>query len=476
MPVETTSLAELIGAAAPSATALDDGQKVLRYADLRLRMRHLTSRLAALPGLEHGPVAIVSRDPLKSALTVWLGAASGRDVAILDSTRGDLETVLQTIAPALVIGDRVEGHEPWATVPSAWLDDAGAEVGQQRLTQGAESGGWLVASSGTEGPARIARLSQAAILAHARASNAATGLGKGDAWLTPVSLQHIGGLAVLSRCALAGACALLHETFNPHRIVEAVMAEEVSHLSLVPAMLDRVLECAGGRAPPPRLRRVLIGGAALHPAIAERARAAGWPLWVAYGMTETGSHVTVEAIEEGWEAGRVGKPLRDIRIAVDSEAGAGIAGTGPIRIEGPVVMDGYLQASGATASIDGVFESGDLGRIDGAGNLHVLGRADDVLISGGVNLHPASIERLLGECPGVTDIAVTAVDDPRWGDLLVAIFCGDIDEPQFEKWCRDHLESRQRPRRFLRVALLPRNAGGKIDREILRRLAANSSN
>ena len=70
MPVETTSLAELIGAAAPSATALDDGQKVLRYADLRLRMRHLTSRLAALPGLEHGPVAIVSRDPLKSALTV----------------------------------------------------------------------------------------------------------------------------------------------------------------------------------------------------------------------------------------------------------------------------------------------------------------------------------------------------------------------------------------------------------------------
>ncbi|MGD9340480.1 MAG: hypothetical protein PVG76_06080, partial [Chromatiales bacterium] len=189
MPVETTSLAALIGAAAPSATALDDGQKALRYADLRLRMRHLASRLAALPGLEHGPVAIVSRDPLKSALTVWLGAASGRDVAILDSTRGDLETVLQTIAPALVIGARVEGHEPWATVPSAWLDDAAAEVGQQRLTQGAEPGGWLVASSGTEGPARIARLSQAAILAHARASNAATGLGKGDVWLTPVSLQ-----------------------------------------------------------------------------------------------------------------------------------------------------------------------------------------------------------------------------------------------------------------------------------------------
>lgn len=139
-------------------------------------------------------------------------------------------------------------------------------------------------------------------------------------------------------------------------------------------------------------------------------------------------------------------------------------------------MDGYLQASGATASIDGVFESGDLGRIDGAGNLHVLGRADDVLISGGVNLHPASIERLLTECPGVADVAVTAVDDPRWGDLLVAIFCGDIDESQFEQWCRDHLESGQRPRRFLRVALLPRNAGGKIDREILRRLAANSSN
>ena len=134
-------------------------------------------------------------------------------------------------------------------------------------------------------------------------------------------------------------------------------------------------------------------------------------------------------------------------------------------------MDGYLQGSGAVANVDGVFVSGDLGRIDDQGKLHLLGRADDVLISGGVNLHPASVERLLGQCPGVADVAVTAVDDPRWGDLLVAIFCGDADKSDVERWCREHLQPAQRPRRFLRLPVLPRNSGGKLEREILRRLA-----
>ncbi len=216
---------------------------------------------------------------------------------------------------------------------------------------------------------------------------------------------------------------------------------------------------------------MLIGGATLHPVVAQRARAAGWPLWVAYGMTETGSHVTCEAVAAGWEAGRVGRPLRGVRIAVDHETGVAVEGTGPVRVEGPVVMDGYLQPSGALANIDGVFVSGDLGRIDNRGNLHILGRADDVLISGGLNLHPASLERLLGRCPGIADVAVTAVDDPRWGDLLVAVFCGDIDESGVEQWCRDHVESSQRPRRFMRLPVLPRNSGGKLEREILRRLA-----
>jgi O-succinylbenzoic acid--CoA ligase len=471
MRVEAAALARLIEAAAPSAAALDDGRRVVRYADLRLRISHLAGRLAATAGLDDGPVVIASRNPLRRALTVWLGAASGRDVAILDPGRGDLDRVLRSIAPALVLAEQGDVSGPWVTLPCAWLDDPIEVDRADDVAQTANQAGWLVASSGTEGPARIARLSQAAILAHARASNAATGLGPGDVWLTPISLQHIGGLAVLSRCALAGACALLHEFFEPHRVVDAVMAGEVSHLSLVPAMLDRVLDCADGRAPPRRLRCVLIGGATLHPAIAERARTAGWPLWVAYGMTETGSHVTFEAVAEGWEAGRVGRPLQGVRIAIDQTAGVAFAGSGPIRIEGPVVMDGYLQASGAVANIGGVFVSGDLGRMDDQGNLHLLGRADDVLISGGVNLHPASVERLLGQCPGVADVAVTAVDDPRWGDLLVAIFCGDVDETAVEQWCREYLQSAQRPRRFLRLPALPRNSGGKLEREILRRLA-----
>lgn len=479
MGAETASLTAMLESADSDAPAISDGSRTIRYGELRRRLDRLCAGLAGVSGSDGGAFAIVSGNPIRHALAVWLAARCGRDVIVLDSERTDIDAILHRVAPSIIFDDQRVAAGRWRVLPAHWLEGSGDTDDPDRsgtAPAAVGSTGWLVASSGTEGPPRIARLGGPAIRAHARASNAETGLAHGDVWLTPISLQHVGGVAVLSRCAAAGACALLHEVFDPARVVAAVMSGRVTHLSLVPAMLAQVLDHASGLRPPAELRCVLIGGAALNPAIAGRALGAGWPLWVAYGMTETVSHITCERIDSDWEAGYVGRALRDVRIAIEGGPdGCGLDRVGRIRIEGPVVMDGYLQPGASVADAGGVFVTGDLGCLDGDGRLRVLGRADDVLISGGVKVHPANVERMLSTCPGVADVGVTAVSDARWGDVLIAVFSGDVDEAGMEKWCRVHVESSKRPRRFRRVDAVPRNAGGKLDRRALARIVRDGT-
>ncbi len=479
MGAETASLTAMLESADPDARAISDGSRTIRYGDLRRRLDRLCAGLAGVSGSDRGAFAIVSSNPIRRALAVWLAASCGRDIIVLDSGRTDLDAILHRVVPSIIFGDQRVADGRWRVLPARWLEGSGGDDDMDRSVTAhgtAGSSGWLVASSGTEGPPRIARLGGPAISAHARASNAETGLAHGDVWLTPISLQHIGGVAVLSRCAAAGACALLHDAFDPARVVAAVMSGGVTHLSLVPAMLAQVLDHANGLRPPAALRCVLIGGAALNPAIASSALDAGWPLWVAYGMTETVSHITCERIDTDWDAGYVGRALRDVRIAIEGgPEGSSPDQVGRIRVEGPVVMDGYLQPGASIADAEGIFVTGDLGRLDRDGRLCVLGRADDVLISGGVKVHPANVERLLSTCPGVTDVGVTAVSDARWGDVLIAVFSGGVDEQGMENWCRVHVESSKRPRHFRRVDAVPRNAGGKLDRRALARIARDGN-
>jgi O-succinylbenzoic acid--CoA ligase len=108
--------------------------------------------------------------------------------------------------------------------------------------------------------------------------------------------------------------------------------------------------------------------------------------------------------------------------------------------------------------------------MDPSGRLLVRGRADDVLISGGITVHPVEIENLIIRCPGVDDLAISASQDNIWGDLLVALYSGTASQDEIETWCRANLPSSQRPRKFIRVSELPRTSMGKLDRKGLKRL------
>ncbi|MBU0594045.1 MAG: AMP-binding protein [Gammaproteobacteria bacterium] len=334
----------------------------------------------------------------------------------------------------------------------------------------------LITTSGSTGVPKQVMLSEANLEAAVRASQSRIPLKPGDIWLACLPLQHIGGIAIFYRCAEAGATTLLHQGFDAAKVRHDMERHGVTHISLVPAMLARLLESG---PPPAQLAYALIGGGPLSEKLARRAHQAGWPICPTYGTSETSSQVaSLAAFPPDWCEGMVGPPLPGISVEIMDENGQPVKGKGHIRVRGPNVMRGYANAAHEAGHglLDGWFVSGDRGYLDARGNLVVLGRHDDMLVSGGVNVHPEVVEGLLLACPGVSDIAITAVSDEVWGDLITALIVGGATCSSVQEWSGKNLPSHLRPRRFVSVAALPRNAMGKLERKHLRELAHSMEN
>jgi len=330
----------------------------------------------------------------------------------------------------------------------------------------------VVQTSGSTGPPKAAMLTPANVLASATRVNAALGLGVGDCWLCCLPRHHVGGLMIGYRTALAGAAVVLHDGFDAAAVIHDLHHHGVTHLSLVPPMLDRLL--ALNRAPPPALRVLLVGGQALDGTLARRAIAAGWPLHLTYGMTETASQVaTSERLEAVPAPGVVGRPLPGIEVRCDGTP----ASPAPLQIRGPVVMAGYAnpEAVPGLGLEDGWLVTSDLGYVADSGELAVIGRADELLVIGGEAVLPSRVEDRLRSAPGVATVAVVGLHDSAWGHRLVAAYTGRVAPAALEAWCRAHLPSRDRPREFRQVGRLPLLASGKLDRRCLAALFGESS-
>jgi O-succinylbenzoic acid--CoA ligase len=317
---------------------------------------------------------------------------------------------------------------------------------------------WLVATSGTEGEGSLVVLTGDQLMSSVRASRERLAFTDSDSWLLCLPMFHVGGLMIPLRCAEAGATLVVHETFDPERLWRDLHGYEITHVSLVPAMLAKLLEHYAGQPPPRHLRVMLAGGGALSPGLAQAVLDAGWPLCPSYGMTETASQVaTVYPPPCDYTAGVVGRPLSHLQLKIEPTSGR-------IMIKGNSVMQGY---AGQPMRDDDWLVTSDLGELDEQGNLIVLGRADEMLISGGENVHPQQVENLLVECPCIQDVALTAVADPVWGDGLVALYSGDLSSEELRAWSRTHLPGFMRPKEFVRVDALPRTTMGKLRRRAL---------
>jgi O-succinylbenzoic acid--CoA ligase len=263
---------------------------------------------------------------------------------------------------------------------------------------------------------------------------------------------------------------VLHQGFDAERVWRDINRLPVTHVSLVPAMLAMLLDEARG-APPKRLRILLVGGAAPSEKLVRRALDAGWPLCVSYGMSETASQVATWCLGERGElgpvAGHTATLLPEIDCQVVDETGAPTQDVGKVRLRGRCLMLGYANPEkrlGDGLDAEGWFTTGDLGKLDENDCIRIIGRSDEILISGGENIHPLEVEMLLLDCPGVDTVCVIGVDDPVWGQEVCAVYVGPFGQLEVERWCRAEIPSPLRPRRFVRLRRLPQLSSGKIDR------------
>jgi len=288
----------------------------------------------------------------------------------------------------------------------------------------------VVHTSGTTAAPRPVELSFGNVQANALGSAVALGLDPDERWLCPLPLSHVGGLMVLLRSAVYATRAVLGPA-------ERATQDDITVASLVPTQLRRLLDA--GAAPGARLRAVLLGGAAATPDLLDRARAAGWPVAETYGLTQACSQVTVD-----------GRPLPGLAVTLASE--------GEILVEGPTVAGG------------GTLHTGDLGRFDGTGRLHVIGRKSDTIVTGGENVAPAEVEAALLAHPAVADAGVFGRADPEWGEAVTAavVLRAPAEPQELRDWVAGRLARFKVPKAVEVADALPRTPSGKLLRRELR--------
>jgi O-succinylbenzoic acid--CoA ligase len=290
-------------------------------------------------------------------------------------------------------------------------------------------------------------------------------IGGDGRWLLALPTTHIAGLQVLTRSVVSGFPPVVMDLTNGFRVRDLVDATqtllndigpEPRYTSLVPTQLGRVLDAGGaGIAALVAMDAVLLGGARAPAELVTRAHEAGITLVQTYGMTETCGGCVYDGV-----------PLPGVRVSVDAAS--------RIRIESPTLFSGYYQdaASTAAALADGCFVTDDLGEIDTQGRLHVVGHADNVIISGGTNVSAMKVEHAICEYSQVRDAVVFGQSDPEWGEIVVAVVLadGELSLDGLRQALGTRLETDEMPRRFIVQRQLPYLPSGKPDRQAIRRL------
>jgi len=272
---------------------------------------------------------------------------------------------------------------------------------------------WLT-TSGTGGRIKVVALARTALEANARAVNAHLGAGDGEVWLNPLPLFHAGGLGIAVRAAVSGARMEMLGAWNPADYAARAHAAGATLSSLVPTQVHDLV--AARLSPPPTLRAVVVGGAALDATLRSEAVALGWPLLPSYGLTEASSQVATAA------PGRADDGLLPLLSHCEARIGHGSV----IELRGPSLLTGWLclESDGAVRwedpKKDGWLRTGDRGELHGR-NLRVLGRADDLRKIRGELVDIAALERALQHRVGSGAVAVMTRDDERNGCVLSVV-------------------------------------------------------
>ena len=469
--------AELAEAVARRAGGLREGHGIEPGDAVALFASNHAAYLELLFAIWHaGAVAV----PISSRLHAREAAdiverSHARLVLVTPEVAGELAPLLDGPA-TIVLGDEDDeallAAEPAPLQPRALTDDA-----------------WIFFTSGTTGRPKGARLSHGNLAAMAFAFMAdGAELTPRDSIVHVAALSHASGLMALPFVARGGAQVLPESGgFDAGELFELVARGERSSFFVPPTLLRRLAAHPGaGSVDPARLGTILVGAAPVLPSDQRAGVEAFGPcLWNGYGqgespctITANGKRAVAAAVarddEDALRSVGVARTAMRVRVVDAGDRELPQGEVGEVVVDGPTVMAGYLDMPEASAETlrGGWLHTGDLGRFDPHGRLTLVDRAKDMIISGGYNVYPREVEDVLMLDPAVAEAAVVGLPDAEWGERVVAFVvpAGDapVDESALDRRCLEAIARHKRPKEYVVISELPRNAAGKVLKKELR--------
>jgi long-chain acyl-CoA synthetase len=451
----------------PHAEALRRGGRGVGYAELDRASAHVAARLHDA-GIGAGDrVGLVAPNVPELAAAYYGILRAGAVVVPLDAElkRDEVRTALADAGAALLIAWRTPARQTgglpaWLIAPGSFFDDgAPAAEPPPPVARAAGDTAVILYTSGTSGEPKGAELTHANLAHNARVTADLFGYAPGDTVLGALPLAHaFGQTCTLNAAIAAGARVLLASSF------EAL--DEVTVLVGVPSMYARLL-ARGEPVCAPALRMCISGGAPLAPELLEACEAAlGTRMLEGYGLTETSPVASFNRPSEPPRPGSIGTPVDGVEMRLLDVSPDGV---GEIAIRGPNVMKGYWNRPDETRAVlsdDGWLRTGDLARTGADGAFRIVGRAKDLIIRDGRNVHPREIEDVLLGHPDVLEAAVVGVPDALFGEEVVACVVPvpgvQASEDDLLAHVRDRVAAFKAPRRLWFAPALPRSHTGKI--------------
>jgi fatty-acyl-CoA synthase len=467
----------------PEHTALvveRTGERI-SYRELDERVRRAAGALAELGVAPGDRVALaLPSEPLY--LELYFAAALVGAIAIPLNTRltaAELGFQLDDAEPRLAVraanSDLPARHSTLALTPEELRARMPSLPPRVTAAPGGEAPQVILYTSGTTGQPKGAVLPHRKTYWNTRNAERYFELDSSSVVVCPIPLFHSFGLKILSVPALyCGATVVLVERFDPIGLQDCVARHRATLLGAVPVMYARMLDAGLAPQKLATLKFAFSAGAALATETIERYFAAGICLKQGYGQTETSILCCLDAADARRKAGSVGRPVPfgEVRIA-DAEGRVCAPGVrGEVQVRGPIVMLGYWRRPEETAAsrVDGWHRTGDLGVVDSEGFVTLVGRLKELYISGGENVYPAEVERVLGQHGNVSEVAVVGVPDERWGEAgraYVVPAREPFDSVELLAWASERLARYKLPREVVIVAELPRTASGKVQKHAL---------
>jgi len=460
-----------------SAAARDSGSKLaviagerrLTFEELKRQVEPLAETLSQLVLSHSTPIAFVAYPNFESLLLVY---------ALLE-----LKNPAFPMNPRLLATDHRAMVEQSGAIHVAFRNGVLSVAEQAHIIHDNDCHGAavLIATSGSTGRAKIVKLSKTALLAAADASAERLGWIDDDRWLLSLSLCHIGGYSIATRCLLARLPVVLGEPRgDAAELVRLVHTYDVTMVSLVSTQLHRVL--AGHHSlNGSKIRVLLLGGMQADPWLVAAARTEGLPVLTTYGMTEAASQVATQLPSDLRSligpCHDVGPALSNIELKIVNDE---------ILVRGPMLFDGYVgeelevdsMRGPLTAGLrirNGWFHTGDWGRLDTNGRLTVLGRSSERIVTAGENVAPAEVEFVLESLPAIERACVFGVPEAVKGEQIAAAIIlrpgFEFDESEFEAQLSDRLASFKRPRAWAILSEFATTTTGKLDRSSTARIA-----